>query len=114
MAIPIIALGIVGATSLGLGTFFGLKNQEPDQQITKQYQTSYVTQNIDQTKSNEIIIGSNAQVGRLIIKDSMSLDANATAEQQQDAKQSSSKGLDTNLLLIAGGVVGAVFLWRSK
>lgn len=113
MVLPLIPIAIIaGGSALGLGTYFGLSNQEPDVVNQDQRQTSYITQNIDQTKSNEIIIGENAEVGSLVIKDSMSLDANATAEQQATASNSS--GLNTNMLLIAGAAAGAVYLWRKK
>jgi len=114
MVVPLVVLGVVAGTSaLGLGTYFGLSNQKPDVVNQDLRQTSYITQNIDQTKTNEVIIGENSEIGSLVIKDSMSLDANATAEQQQSASSSGSSGLNTNLLLVAGAAAGAVYLWRK-
>jgi hypothetical protein len=105
MVLPIVAGAyIVGAAAVaGVSAYFA-----GDTNIDRR-NTSFITQNIDQTKSNEIIIGKNARVENLVIRDSMSLDANATAEQQQK----SSTGLNP-LLLVGGAVVAGYFVLRGK
>jgi uncharacterized protein HemX len=103
MVLPLIIGGaVLGASALGLGSYFGLKNQAPD--VTNQ--NSYIQQT--QYKTNEIIIGSNSKIGELTIKDKMSMDATTEQKLNQD------KGLNPNMLIVAGLAAGAVYLWRRK
>lgn len=101
MVLPLIIGGLALASSIGLGTYYGLKNQEPD----VLNQNSYITQN--QYKSNEVIIGSNSKIGALTIKDKMT--SEATTSQDASKSDNSLK----NILLIAGIGAGSYFIYKE-